>query len=191
MASILISYILSLFLLTPSLSTPTEPYRYYLKAIFPSSNTTTTNPLYISSSITYNGHTNYVLLTPSSLAQPLSIFTGDGSITLDTSNVIGGSSEGPLFLSDEDGFSGIYKQVLLGNEMSGTYTTGFKLNEASGGLDLSKEGFGGFVACTAARRVKQVYWVKQGDLDSEGSVPVVCEEVRFERVWSLNGTASG
>ncbi|KAL4959112.1 uncharacterized protein BDV14DRAFT_207085 [Aspergillus stella-maris] len=188
----MISYILSLFLLlTAVLSAPTEPYRYYLKAIFPSSNTATSTPLYISSSITYNGHTNYVLLTPSTLAQPLSLFTGDGSITIDTSNVIGGSSEGPLLLSDADGFNGVYKQVLLGDEMSGTYTTGFKVDEASGGLDLSKEDFGGFVACTAARGVKQVYWVRQGDLEANENVPVVCEGVRFERVWSLNGTTSG
>ncbi|KAL4801082.1 hypothetical protein BDV19DRAFT_384098 [Aspergillus venezuelensis] len=192
MASTIVSYLLSLLLLlTQSLSAPTEPYRYYLKAIFSSNNTTTTQPFYISSSITYNGHTNYVLLTPSILAQPLSLFTGDGSITLDTSNVIGGSSEGPLLLSDEDGFNSVYKQVILGDEMSETYTTGFKIDQASGGLDLSKEDFGGFAACTAARGVKQVYWVRQGDLEANENVPVVCEGVRFERVWSLNETTSG
>ncbi|KAL4946329.1 hypothetical protein BDV06DRAFT_218458 [Aspergillus oleicola] len=188
----MISLILFIFLLTPALSAPTAtPYRYYLEAIFPSSNTTTTQPLYISSSITYNGHTNYVLLTSSPLAQPLALYTGDGSITLDTSNVIGGSSEAPLLLSDEDGFNGVYKQVILGDQMSGTYTTGFKIDENNGGLDLSKEDFGGFVACTAARGVKQVYWYRQGEVDATERVPVVCEGVEFARVWSLNETVSG
>ncbi|KAL3442426.1 hypothetical protein BJX65DRAFT_312880 [Aspergillus insuetus] len=172
-------------------TTPTpQPYRYYLRS--------TTN-LYLSSSITYNGRTNYVLLTNSSLAQPLTLYEGDGSITLDTSNVIGASSEAPLYLSDEDGLSAVYKQVVLGNEKGGEYTKGFGIAEDGGlklsdvkvqvqslgqGLGTGEVQVGGFVACTAALGVKQVYWFKEGDV-AEGDVPVVCEVVGFERVWEV------
>jgi hypothetical protein len=172
-------------------TTPTpQPYRYYLRS--------TTN-LYLSSSITYNGRTNYVLLTNSSLAQPLALYEGDGSITLDTSNVIGASSEAPLYLSDEDGLSSTYKQVVLGNEKGGEYTKGFGFGQ-DGGLmlrdvkvEVQSRGQGqgagevqvrGFVACTAALGVKQVYWFKEGDV-ADGEVPVVCEIVGFERVWEV------
>ncbi|KAL2786895.1 hypothetical protein BJX66DRAFT_341681 [Aspergillus keveii] len=172
-------------------TTPTpQPYRYYLRS--------TTN-LYLSSSITYNGRTNYVLLTNASLAQPLTLYEGDGSITLDTSNVIGASSEAPLYLSDEDGMSAVYKQVVLGNQKGGQYTKGFGFAEDGGlrlgdvkvqvqsqgqGLGAGEVQVGGFVACTAALGVKQVYWFKEGDV-AEGDVPVVCEVVGFERVWEV------
>ncbi|KAL4925450.1 uncharacterized protein BDV17DRAFT_272272 [Aspergillus undulatus] len=188
----MISSIFSILLLafsSTTLSAPSMPYRYYLKARFSTSNDHAT-PLYISSSITFNGHTNYVLVTSPTLANPLSVYDGDGRITLDTSNVIGASSEGPLLLSNNDGLNGIYKQVILGDEMSGEYTKGFKIN-ADHRITLDKEGFGGFVACTAARGVKQVYWFRQGEVDIDGQGhPVVCEEVEFERVWNLNGTLS-
>ncbi|KAL3495857.1 hypothetical protein BJX62DRAFT_233117 [Aspergillus germanicus] len=172
-------------------TTPTpQPYRYYLRS---------TSNLYLSSSITYNGRTNYVLLTNSSLAQPLTLYEGDGSITLDTSNVIGASFEAPLYLSDEDGLSAVYKQVVLGNEKGGEYTKGFGFAEDGGlrlsdvkvqvqslgqGMEAGEVQVGGFVACTAALGVKQVYWFKEGDV-VEGEVPVVCEVVGFDRVWEV------
>ncbi|KAL3467894.1 hypothetical protein BJX64DRAFT_124649 [Aspergillus heterothallicus] len=163
---------------TPSLSSPpSQQSRFYLKS--------STN-LYLSSSITYNGRTNYVLLTNASLAQPLTLYSGDGSLTLDTSNVIGASSEAPLFLSDADGLSSVYKQVVLGDQKGGEYTKGFGIAEASGELMLSGvQGVGGFVACSAARGIKQVYWYREGDVASQADVPVLCEVVWFERVWDV------
>ncbi|KAL4919532.1 hypothetical protein BDW62DRAFT_41085 [Aspergillus aurantiobrunneus] len=178
MALSFLSFLFFLLLTPFTLSAP--PYRYYLKS--PSNN------LYLSSSMTFNGRTNYVLLTNSSLAQPLTLYEGDGSITLDTSNVIGASSQAPILLADTDGLSNIYKQVVLGDQMSGRYTTGFEIDDESGGLVLNKEGFGGFVACTAARGIKQVYWYQEGE--GEQGMPVICEEVVFRREWHLNGTES-
>ncbi|KAL2838250.1 hypothetical protein BJY01DRAFT_35508 [Aspergillus pseudoustus] len=172
-----------------STSTPTptpQPYRYYLKS---TTNNDSLN-LYISSSITYNGRTNYVLLTNASLAQPLTLYEGDGSITLDTSNVIGASSEAPLYLSDSDGLSSTYKQVVLGDQKAGEYTKGFEIGEA-GELELAGVqtqgggGLGGFVACSAALGVKQVYWYKEGAVAGDSEVPIACEVVGFERVWEV------
>ncbi|KAL4980134.1 hypothetical protein BDW66DRAFT_147569 [Aspergillus desertorum] len=166
------------FLLPFSLCLSNEPYHYYLL-----SRSDSTNTLYLSSSITLNGHTNYVLLNSPSLAQPLHLYAGDGSITLDTSNVIGASSEAPILLSENDGLNSVYKQVILGDEKAGQYTKGFKFDGTL--LRLDKDGFGGFVACTAAKGVKQVYWYGRGE---GGEVQVGCEEVKFERVWTVNGT---
>ncbi|KAL4807713.1 hypothetical protein BDV18DRAFT_135897 [Aspergillus unguis] len=187
-------------LLTPALSS--TPYRYYLRAkplSSSTSNTTTTStlletPLYVSSSITINGHTNYILLTPSTQAEPLTISSGDGAITLDTSNAIGASSQAPLYLSDTDGLNSVYKQVILGDQMAGKYTTGFQIesdeNTDGDKLELTKDGFGGFVACTAAKGIKQVYWYSDGDVSEGDGLPVVCEEVEFERVWDANETTT-
>ncbi|KAL3468860.1 hypothetical protein BJX99DRAFT_268967 [Aspergillus californicus] len=175
LSTLLLPSLLSLSTAAPATS------HYYLKTT-PSE---PTQPLYLSSSITYNGHTNYVLLTSASLAQPLSLFPGSGSITLDTSNVIGASSHAPLLLADTAGWSEKYKQVVLGDVKSGEYTTGFEIG-GDGVLRLGMDGFGGFVACTAAKGVKQVYWFEGGG--EEGEVPVVCEEVEFVAEVALNGT---
>ncbi|BCS20066.1 uncharacterized protein APUU_20498S [Aspergillus puulaauensis] len=164
----------------PALSAPTTPYRYYLKS---------STDLFLSSSMTFNGNTNYVLLTEKRLAQPLSLHDSDGSITLDTSNVIGASSEAPVLLSNDKGLSDTYKLVVLGDQKSENYTKGFSIDDDSGALSLDKEGFGGFVACTAAKGVKQVYWYSEGE--DSGSVPVICDDVSFQRQWNLNGTGSG
>jgi hypothetical protein len=172
-----------LFLFPSSLCLPDEPYHYYLQSK-PKNPTKSSNlTFYLSSSITLNGHTNYVLLTSSSLAQPLHLYAGDGSITLDISNVIGASSQAPLLLADNDGLNSVYKQVILGDQMAGQYTKGFKFNRTL--LVVEKEGFGGFVACTAAKGIKQVYWYRSGE---RGDAQVGCEEVEFERVWTVNGT---
>ncbi|KAL4909333.1 hypothetical protein BDW74DRAFT_174535 [Aspergillus multicolor] len=117
-----------------------------------SKSSSTNETLYLSSTITLNGHTNYVMLTSPSLAQPLYLYAGDGSITLDTSNVIGASSQAPILLPDADGLDSVYKQVILGDQMAGKYTTGFRFNGNM--MELEKKGFGGFVACTAAKGVK-------------------------------------
>jgi hypothetical protein len=171
-----------LFLFPSSLCLPDEPYHYYLQSK-PKTPSKSMNLTYLSSSITLNGHTNYVLLTPPSLAQPLHLYAGDGSITLDTSNVIGAGSQAPLLLADNDGLNSVYKEVILGDQMAGQYTKGFKFNRTL--LVLEKEGFGGFVACTAAKGIKQLYWYRRGE---GGDVQVGCEEVEFERVWTVNGT---
>ncbi|KAL6239656.1 hypothetical protein BDW75DRAFT_197979 [Aspergillus navahoensis] len=171
------------FLFHYSLCLSDEPYYHYLQSK-PKSPSNSTNPtFYLSSSITLNGHINYVLLTPPSLAQPLHLYTGDGSITLDTSNVIGASSQAPILLAENDGLNSVYKQVILGDQMAGQYTKGFRFDGDL--LGLNKEGFGGFVACTAAKGVKQVYWYGRGE---GGEIHVGCEEVQFERVWTVNGT---
>ncbi|KAL2820568.1 hypothetical protein BDW59DRAFT_164608 [Aspergillus cavernicola] len=162
-------------LLPQTLSTPTKS-TYYLKP--PSL------PLYLSSSITFNGHKNYILLTNSSLAQPLSLYPADGSITIDTSNVIGASSQASLLLSNETGLNSRYMQVVLGDQMGGEYTKGFRFDRDNRlRFDGGVRGFGGFVACTAAKGVRQVYWFGDGDGEE---VPVVCEVVEFERVWDLD-----
>ncbi|KAL5003244.1 hypothetical protein BDV10DRAFT_191100 [Aspergillus recurvatus] len=166
-----------LFLLPYSLSLPDEPYYHYLQSK-PKSPSNSTNPtLYLSSSITLNGHTNYVLLTSLSLAQPLHLYAGDGSITLDTSNVIGASSQAPILLADNDGLNSVYKQVILGDQKAGHYTKGFRFEGNI--LGLEKEGFGGFVACTAAKGMKQVYWYGRCE---EGEVHVGCEEVELHEL---------
>ncbi|KAL5048129.1 hypothetical protein BDW71DRAFT_205672 [Aspergillus fruticulosus] len=171
-----------LFVFPFSLCLPDEPYHYYLQSKPRSPSNPTNLTLYLSSSITLNGHTNYVLLASPSLAQPLHLYAGDGSITLDTSNVIGASSQAPILLTDDDGLNSVYKQVILGDQMAGQYTKGFKFNGTL--LVLEKEGFGGFLACTAAKGVKQVYWYRRGE---GGEFHVGCEEVEFERVWNVNG----
>ncbi|KAL2808981.1 hypothetical protein BJX63DRAFT_407195 [Aspergillus granulosus] len=170
-----------LVLSLPQGATPTpQPYRYYLK-----STAIDDDNLYLSSSITYNGRTNYVLLTNASLAQPLTLYAGDGSIILDTSNVIGASSQAPLYLSEQDGLSSVYKQVVLGDQKSGEYTKGFEI-EQTGELKLNGvHGIGGFVACSAALGVKQVYWYKEGAVGNDDEVPVTCEVVGFKRVWEV------
>ncbi|OJJ64977.1 hypothetical protein ASPSYDRAFT_140972 [Aspergillus sydowii CBS 593.65] len=164
----------------PALSAPTTPYRYYLKS---------STDLFLSSSMTFNGNTNYVLLTDKTLAQPLTLHASDGSITLDTSNVIGASSEAPVLLSNDKGLNDNYKLVVLGDQQSEDYTKGFSIDDDSGALSLDKEGFGGFVACTAAKGVKQVYWYSEGE--GSGSLPVICDEVSFQRQWNLTATGSG
>ncbi|KAL4817393.1 hypothetical protein BDW67DRAFT_184057 [Aspergillus spinulosporus] len=171
------------FLFPSSLCLPDEPYHYYLQSKSKTPSKSTNLTFYLSSSITLNGHTNYVLLTSPSLAQPLHLYAGDGSITLDTSNVIGASSQAPLLLTDNDGLNSVYKQVILGDQMAGEYTKWFKFNGTL--LVLEKEEFGGFVACTAAKEIKQVYWYRR---EEGGEAQVGCEEVEFERVWTVNGT---
>ncbi|KKK20848.1 hypothetical protein ARAM_005302 [Aspergillus rambellii] len=167
-------FFLSFLTLSATSAIASHPYRYYLKS---------NNGYYLSSSMTYNGHINYVLLAGESLAQPLNLYTGDGSITVETSNVIGASSQAPLLLSDNAGISETYKQVILGEQKSGTYTKDFSFAD-DGGLGLKKDGFHGFVACTASKDVKQLYWAT-----ADGDVPVCCEKVSFTRQWYLNKTA--
>ncbi|KAL4780632.1 hypothetical protein BJX76DRAFT_337494 [Aspergillus varians] len=171
------------FLVFPP-STLSTPYHCYLQS--------PTNNLYLSSTIALNGHINYVLLTNSTLAQPLTLFEGDGSINIDTSNVIGASSHAPLLLSNDPGLNSVYKQVVLGDQKSGNYTKAFRIDGLRGGPGLSMESFAGFMACTAAKGVKQVYWFTRGEQgDGGGWVPVVCEEIGFRRVWDLNETVTG
>ncbi|KAL4753307.1 hypothetical protein BDW72DRAFT_201648 [Aspergillus terricola var. indicus] len=175
-----------LFLFPSSLCLPDEPYHYYLQSKPKTPSKSTNVTFYLSSSITLNGHTNYVLLTPPSLAQPLHLYAGDGSITLDTSNVIGASSQAPLLLAGNDGLNSVYKQVILGDQMAGQYTKGFKFDGTL--LVLEKEEFGGFVACTAAKGIKQVYWYRSGE---RGEVQVgsrlVILEIGFMwlQLWSV------